>query len=271
MIEMKRHPLMDLEEVTSIISDLLREDQQNFRARRVSAEVEAADNLIEVTFCRPWYLRTVAEVESVGRIEHLVTKVKIVFNLDKRNKGGKKVPYLSAVLYGIQLCGEVLPLAECGVPYSKEAISIFVKTIAQCFSESGDMVSKIVDLYGIFGGLRENGVTIKVHNKYLLQMLLYLLAKKGITAIPLEDPWSKATPENIEEGFSTHDSDGWYLPSQAKLSVEHRNEGSNSIRFHIKKQLESTSRVEVGSIAVEPRLDTMEDVAELILHYHQEE
>lgn len=48
MIEMKRHPLMDLEEVTSIISDLLREDQQNFRARRVSAEVEAADNLIEV-------------------------------------------------------------------------------------------------------------------------------------------------------------------------------------------------------------------------------
>lgn len=27
MIEMKRHPLMDLEEVTSIISDLLREEE----------------------------------------------------------------------------------------------------------------------------------------------------------------------------------------------------------------------------------------------------
>lgn len=270
MLEIKNRPLMDLEEITSIISDLLREDQQNFRARSVSAEVEAADNSIEVTFCRPWYLRTVAEVESVGRIEHLVTKVKIVFNLDKRNKGGKKVPYLSAMLYGIQLCGEVLPLAECGVPYSKEAISIFVKTIAQCFSENGDMISKIVDRYGILGGLRENGVTIKVHNKYLLQMLLYLLAKKRITAIPLEDPCLKTTPENIEEGFSTHNSDGWYLPSQARLSVEFKNEGS-SIRFHIKKQLESTSRVEVGSIAVEPRLDTMEDVAGLILHYHQAE
>lgn len=267
MIEMKNHPLMDLEEVVSVISDLLREDQQNFRARRVFAEVEAADNSIEVTFCRPWYL----QVKPVGGVEHLVTKVKIVFNLDKRNKGGKKVPYLSAILYGIQLCGKVLPLAECGVPYSKEAISIFVKTIAQCFSENGDMISKIVDRYGILGGLRENGVTIKVHNKYLLQMLLYLLAKKRITAIPLEDPWSKATPENIEEGFSTHNSDDWYLPSQAKLSVEHRNEGSSSIRFHVKKQLESTSRVEVGSIAVEPRLDTMEDVAGLILQYHQAE
>lgn len=270
MIEMKRHPLMDLEEVAFIISDLLKEDQQNFRAHRVSAEVEAADNSIEVTFCRPWYLRTVAEVEPVGGIGNLVTKVKIVFNLDKRNKGGKKVPYLSTMLYGIQLCGEVLPFAECGVPYSKEAISIFVKTIAQCFSENGDMISKIVDRYGILGGLRENGVTIKVHNKYLLQMLLYLLAKKRITAIPLEDPWSKATPENIEEGFSTHNSDGWYLPSQAKLSVEFRDEDS-AIRFHIKKRLESTSKIEVGSIAVEPRLDTMEDVAELILHYHQAE
>lgn len=270
MIEMKRHPLMDLEEVASIISDSLREGKMGFLPRRVSAEVEAADNSIEVTFCRPWYLRTVAEIESVGEIEHLVTKVKIVFNLDKRNKGGKKVPYLSAMLYGIQLCGKVLPLAECGVPYSKEAISIFVKTIAQCFSENGDMISKIVDRYGILGGLRENGVTIKVHNKYLLQMLLYLFAKKRITAIPLEDPWSKATPENIEEGFSTHNSDDWYLPSQAKLSVGLKSEDS-AIRFHIKKQLESTSRVEVGSIAVEPRLDTMEDVAEFILQHHQAE
>jgi len=270
MIEMKNHPLMGLEEVVSVISDLLREDQQNFRARRVFAEVEAADNSIEVTFCRPWYLRTVAEVESVGGIEHLVTKVKIVFNLDKRNKGGKKVPYLSATLEGVQLCGEVIPLAELSIPYKKESISTLIETIAWHFSVSGDMMGGIVDYYDLYG-LRYNEVIIKVNDvKYLLQRLLHLLAVKRIVVTPLEDPCLKTTPENIEEGFSTHNSDGWCLPSQERLSVEFKNEGS-SIRFHIKKQLESTSRVEVGSIAVEPRLDTMEDVAGLILHYHQAE
>lgn len=270
MIEMKNHPLMDLEEVVSVISDSLREGKMNFLPRRVSAEMETVDNSIGVTFFRPWYLQTVEEVKSAGGIEHSMSKVKVVFNLDKRNKEEKKVPYLSATLEGVQLCREVIPLAELSLPYKKESISTLIETIAWHFSASGDMISKIVDRYGILGGLRENGVTIKVHNKYLLQMLLYLLAKKRITAIPLEDPWLKATPENIEEGFSTHNSDGWYLPSQARLSVEFKNEGS-SIRFHIKKQIESTSRVEVGSIAVEPRLDTMEDVAGLILHYHQAE
>lgn len=270
MIEIKNHPLMDLEEVTSIISDSLREGKMDFLPRRVSAEVEAADNSIEVTFCRPWYLRTVAEVESVVGIEHLVTKVKIVFNLDKRNKEGKKAPYLSATLEGVQLCGEVIPLAELSLPYKKESISTLIETITWHFSTSGDMMGVIVDYYDLYG-LRYNEVIIKVNDvKYLLQRLLHLLAEKRIVVTPLEDPCLKVTPENIEEGFSTHNSDGWYLPSQAKLSVEHRNEGS-SIRFHIKKQLESTSRVEVGSIAVEPRLDTMEDVAELILQYHQAE
>ena len=266
MIEIKNHPLMDLEEVTSIISDSLREGKMDFLPRRVSAEVEAADNLIEVTFCRPWYL----QVKPVGGVEHLVTKVKIVFNLDKRNKGGKKVPYLSATLEGVQLCGEVIPLAELSLPYKKESISTLIETIAWHFSASEDMMGGIVDYYDLYG-LRYNEVIIKVNDvKYLLQRLLHLLAVKRIVVTPLEDPCSKATPENIKEGFSTHNSDGWYLPSQAKISVEFKNEGS-SIHFHIKKQLESASRVEVGFIAVEPRLDTMEDVAELILQHHQAE
>ena len=270
MLEIKNRPLMDLEEITFIISDSLREGKMDFLPRRVSAEVEAADNSIEVTFCRPWYLRTVAEVEPVGRIEHLVTKVKIVFNLNKRNKKGKKVPYLSATLEGVQLCGEVIPLAELSLPYKKESISTLIETIVWHFSASEDMMGEIVNYYDFYG-LRYNEVIIKVNDvKFLLQRLLHLLAEKRIVTTPLEDPCLKATPENITEGFSTHNSDGWCLPSQERLSVEFKNEGS-SIRFHIKKQIESTSRVEVGSIAVEPRLDTMEDVAGLILHYHQAE
>lgn len=271
MIEMKNHPLMDLEEVAPIISDSLREGKMNnFLPRRVSAEMETVDNSIGVTFCRPWYLHTVEEVESAGGMEHSVSKVKVVFNLDKRNKKGKKVPYLSATLEGVQLCGEVIPLAELSLPYKKESISTLIETIAWHFSASEDMMGGIVDYYDLYG-LRYNEVIIKVNDvKYLLQRLLHLLAVKRIVVTPLEDPCLKATPENIEEGFSTHNSDGWYLPSQAKFSVEFKNKDS-SIRFHIKKQLESASRVEVGSIAVEPRLDTMEDVAELILQHHQAE
>jgi len=270
MLEMKSHPLMGLEEVASIISDSLREGKMNFLPRRISAEMETVDNSIEVTFCHPWYLHTVEEVESVGGIEHSISKVKVVFNLDKRNKEGKKVPYLSATLEGVQLCGEVIPLAEFSLPYKKESISTLIETITWHFSASGDMMGEIVNYYDLYG-LRYNEVIIKVNDvKYLLQRLLYLLAVKRIVATPLEDPCSKATPENIEEGFSTHNSDGWCLPSQVKLSVEFKNEGS-SIRFHIKKQLESASRMEVGSIAVEPRLDAMEDVAELILQHHQAE
>lgn len=270
MLEMKRYPLMDLEEVESIISDSLGEGQWDSRPCHVATEVDVADCLITLTLHYPLHLRTVEEAEMYGGIERLVSKVKVVFNLDERNKAGKKVPYLSAMMYGIQQCGEVLPIAECGISYNKEAISIFAKTVAQYFSESGDMMSKIADRYGILGGLRENGVIIRVNETYLLQRLLYLLAEKRIAAIPLEDLWSRATPENIAEGFSTHDRDGFYLPSQAKLSVKFKNEGS-SIRFHVKKQLESASRVEVDSIVVEPCLDTMEDVAEFILQHHQAE
>ena len=110
MIEMKSHPLMDLEEVASIISDSLREGKQNIRTCHVTAEVEFTDCLITVTLHYPWYLHTVAEVESAGGIENLISKVKVVFNLDKRNKAGKKVSYLSATLEGVQMCGEVIPL-----------------------------------------------------------------------------------------------------------------------------------------------------------------
>lgn len=270
MIEMKSHPLMDLEEVASIISDSLREGKMNFLPRRVSAEMETVDSSIEVTFCLPWYLHTVEEVESAGGIKNSISKVKVIFNLDKRNKEGKKVPYLSATLEGVQLCGEVIPLAELSLPYKKNSISTLIETIVWHFSSSRDMMREIVDYYDFYG-LRYNEVIIKVNDvKYLLQRLLHLLALKRIVATPLEDPWSKATPENIEEGFSTHNSDGWYLPSREKLSVEFNNEGS-SIRFHIKKQIESASRVKVGSIAVEPRLDTMEDVAGFILQHHQAE
>lgn len=268
MIEIKNHPLMDLEEVTSIISDSLGEGKINFLPRRVSTEMEIVDNSIGVTFCLPWYLHTVEEVESAGGIEHSISKVKIVFNLDKRNKEGKKVPYLYAILEGVQMCGEVIPLAEFSLPYKKDSISTLIETILWHFSSGGDMMGEIVNYYDLYG-LRYNEVIIKVNDvKYLLQRLLHLLAVKRIVVTPLEDPCSKATPENIGGGFSTYNSDGWCLPSQEKLSVEFKNEGS-AIRFHIKKQLESTSRVEVGSIAVEPRLDAMEDVAGFILQHHQ--
>ena len=93
-----------------------------------------------------------------------------------------------------------------------------MENIVWHFYNSRDMMREIVGYYDFYG-LRYNEVIIKVNDvKYLLQRLLHLLAVKRIVTIPLIE-YSKEMPENITEIF-TYNKGDWYLPSQAKLSVE---------------------------------------------------